>query len=531
MAAVLTGGSGPDTPGGEPVVRRVAPDDAPVVVPSREDGVVRGLSEIVGGPLGDHAAAGRGDRWLTPARIVFALAVVVLFLHWLQKAPCQDGAWADNEQYTKFCYSDVVALYFAERLNEGAVPYLDHPVEYPVLTGYLMGAIGLPVHAIGEDRPGLNQVQAFYNLTALVLLAFGLAAVAVTLALRRYRPWDGLLFVLAPALLLSATVNWDLFAVGLTALFLYAWARHRPVLAGVLLGLATAAKFYPLFLIGPLIVLALRTGRWRAAATTIGTAAATWAVVNAPPFFGAREGWARFFVMSSDRPVDWGTFWYIGKEWPIAIRSDCPSGQTCLGLQPFVELSEKVTLLNWISYVLFGLGCVGIAALAFLAPRRPRLAQLCFLVVAVFLLTSKVWSQQFVLWLIPLAVLARPRWGAFLAWQAAEVAYFLGFYAHLLNLSGANVMPESIYVYISAARWWTLLVLVAFVVRDIVAPRHDLVWATYDEDPDGGDFAGAPDLPWIMRARAWADEKFDPLRTRVRGAGRPHSRVKTTASG
>lgn len=48
----------------------------------------------------------------------------------------------NNEQYTRFCYTDVLALYYAERLNEGAVPYRDHPVEYPVLTGYFMGALG-----------------------------------------------------------------------------------------------------------------------------------------------------------------------------------------------------------------------------------------------------------------------------------------------------------------------------------------------------------------------------------------------------
>jgi uncharacterized membrane protein len=493
--------------------------------PSREDGVVRGLSELVGGPLGDHAATGRrGDRWWTPARIVMALAVAVFFLHWVQKAPCQDGVWGEGNTYaySRFCYTDLVALYGAERLNEGAIPYVDHPVEYPVLTGYLMGLIGLPVHAIAEDRPDLNQLQAFYNLTALVLLAFALAAVAVTLALRRRRPWDALLFVLAPTLVVTATINWDLLAVGLAAFFFYAWARGRPVLAGVMLGLAAAAKFYPLFLIGPLIVLAVRTGRWRAAAATIGTAVGTWALANSHAFLFAREGWGQFFELSSTRMVDWGSFWYIGKEWPFPIRSDCIEGQSCLGLQPFVEMSRDIPLLNLTSYVLFGLGCVGIALLTWLAPRRPRLAQLCFLVVAAFLLTSKVWSQQFVLWLIPLAVLARPRWGAFLVWQAAELAYFLGFYAHLLNLSGVNVMPESIYVYIAAARWWGLLVLVVFVVRDILSPQRDLVWATYGEDPDGGDFVGSLDPPWILRARAWVDEKVGgrarDLVTTARGA-------------
>src|SRR5690606_21859701 len=123
-----------------------------------------------------------------------------------------------------------------------------------------------------------------------------------------------------------------------------AWARGRPVVAGVMLGLAVAAKFYPLFLAGPLIVLALRTGRWRAAAATIGTGAVTWAAANAHAFLFAREGWRTFFEMSDTRTVDWGTFWYIGKEWPIPIRTDCPPDQSCLGVQPFVELARDIPL-------------------------------------------------------------------------------------------------------------------------------------------------------------------------------------------
>ena len=58
--------------------------------------------------------------------------------------------------------------------------------------------------------------------------------------------------------------------------------------------------------------------------------------------------------------------------------------------------------------------------------------------IALFLVTSKVWSQQFTLWLLPLIVLARPKWGAFLFWQVAEVGYFLAFYGELLGASGQN---------------------------------------------------------------------------------------------
>jgi uncharacterized membrane protein len=109
------------------------------------------------------------------------------------------------------------------------------------------------------------------------------------------------------------------------------------------------------------------------------------------------------------------------------------------------------------------------------APLPPRLTQLAFLIVAMFLLFNKVWSQQFTLWLLPLAVLARPRWGAFLAWQFAEVAYFLAFYGELLNASGQSVIPEGVFIFASVLRWTTVAVLCGFVIRDILQPRHDVV--------------------------------------------------------
>jgi uncharacterized membrane protein len=375
------------------------------------------------------------------------------------------------------------------------VPYFGWPVEYPVLTGTFMGVLGLPVHDFGVHNPGLNQAQAFYNLNALVLCAFGLAAVAVVIALRRRRPWDAAMLALAPAIFVTATVNWDLFAVGLTALFMLCWARRKVALAGLLLGLAVAAKFYPFLLAGPLFVLALRTGRWKATAITLGTAAATWAAVNAPVYFGAHDGWARFWDLSSSRQIDWGTFWYIGTHLPNGTN---PNG----GIPPFTTLGADIPLLNVVTYLMLGLGCLGLLYISLKAPQRPRLAQLCFIVVALFLLTSKVWSQQFVLWVIPLAVMARPRWGAFLIWQAAEIGYFLAFYAQMLNISGKFVIPEGTFVVAASLRWITLAAFIGFVVRDIMRPERDVVRRTYGDDPDGGDFEGAAD-DGLERLRSW----------------------------
>jgi uncharacterized membrane protein len=290
----------------------------------------------------------------------------------------------------------------------------------------------------------------------------------------------------------TAYVNWDLFAVALATTALLSWARKRHVLAGVLLGLAIAAKFYPVLFLGPMFVLCLRAGRLRAFAFTAATAAVTWLAVNGPVWLVAPKSWGRFFELSRTRGVDWGTFWYgLRHVTHRSLDNGLPPGGSPVVLNTAVALALAVC-------------CVGIALLALAAPRRPRLGQLVFLVVAAFLLTGKVWSQQYVLWLIPLAVLARPRWGAFLAWQACELGYFLAFYYELVGAArGAPVIPEWLFVLAATVRAGGLVVLCAFVVLDIVWPATDPIRADgVEDDPIGGVLDGAPDVFVLGRSRA-----------------------------
>ena len=162
------------------------------------------------------------------------------------------------------------------------------------------------------------------------------------------------------------------------------------------------------------------------------------------------------------------------------------------------------------SAAFFAAACAAIAVLALAAPRRPRLPQLCFLVLAAFLMTNKVWSPQYVIWLVPLAVLARPRLWPYLLWQLAEVAYFFGIWGYLIFVYASEGNQVTGYAGISTgwyfaallARFLAVALLAAYVVRDILYPERDVVRAHGQDDPAGGVLDHAGDQ-FRLRLPAW----------------------------
>ena len=407
--------------------------------------------------------------------VLLVASVLGMVLAFAEKYPCRSGAW--NTYATQFqdaCYTDVYPLYYGEGLSAGKVPYTGHPVEYPVLIGGAMQAAAWLVRNVGEAIRG----REFFDVTVLLL---ALCAVAGVLATARAagpgRRAQALMVALSPALILSAFINWDLIALALTALGIAAWAARRGVWAGVLLGLAVAAKFYPLVVFGPLLLLCLRAGQLREFAKTLAAAALAWLAVDLPVMIVAPSGWSYFYAFSKDRGADWGSIWYLFEHFNVPV----------LG-------SPRLSALNEMSAVLFAAACVAIAVLALAAPRRPRLPQLCFLVLAAFLITNKVWSPQYVIWLVPLAVLARPRLWPYLLCQLAEVAYFFGIWGYLIFVFAAGGNQVTGYQGISTGWYFATLLtrllavglLAAYVVRDILDPERDVVRALGHDDPAGG---------------------------------------------
>jgi uncharacterized membrane protein len=476
------------------------------VPPTADDPVAEAASELIGGPLGRRAGL-PGHPWWNPLRVIVLAAIGMFALGMIQKLPCYDSGWffGANTQYVKACYSDIPHLYHGRGFADGLTPYFDRIpdtvsggmsyLEYPVLTGLFMQVAAWLTPGGGNIQ---YREQIYWLVNAGMLMACAAVIAYAVARTHRRRPWDALLVALAPAFALTATVNWDLFAVAMAAVGMMLWSRERPGVAGVLFGLATAAKFYPVLLLGPLLVLCLRAGRLRAWSTAFAGAAGAWLAVNLPVMLLAWDGWTKFYSFSQERGVDYGSFWLIVSQ----------------------QTGSSIAGANRLASALMLVLCAGIGALALYAPRRPRFAQLAFLVVAAFVITNKVYSPQYVLWLIPLAALARPRWRDFLVWQAAEVMYFLGIWMYLAFTTGGNVkgLSQDGYHLVIVIHLLGTLYLCALIVRDALFPGRDPVRIDGSDDPSGGVLDGAPDVFVLGRV---PDEDPHPAPPQQHEAGTP----------
>lgn len=396
--------------------------------------------------------------------LILALTLATLSLGWLLKAPCL-GSWEDGRQYNRLCYSDVAALYGSgdrdRGLAEDRFPYVDGENEYPVLTGLAMWGAAVPA----------GSYTSFFNWTALML---GAAALVTAGMLQRLAGPRALLFALAPTLAIYAFMSWDLVAVALATAATLAFLRGRDTSAGMLIGLGTAAKLYPALLLLPFVVGRLRESRGEAAyrvlsgrpddrraraARLAGWAAGVWAVVNLPFAILGFERWSEFFRFNAARPADWDSLWYIASR-HLEFRWD-PGVVNGLALAAFVG----VAMILWLST----------------GRRLPPgdLWKLGFPLLVAFLLTSKVYSPQYGLWLLPWFALALPNVWLFAAFQVADIAVFVTRFEFFARLEGVGAgLPQ-----------WSFEL--AVVARAMVLVLCVLAWARQREGEPASERAPA----------------------------------------
>ncbi len=371
-------------------------------------------------------------RFAVPTVVVVTLCT--LFLGFAHKSVCLTGDF-EELTYRAYCYSDVLPLYRAEGFADGRVPYLDGPNDYPVVTGLFMWVTSLA----GGGAAGFFLTN---------VAALGILALVTAWVLARRVGLRALYFAAAPTLFLYAFLNWDLLAVFLATAGTVTFLRRRDAESGVLLGLGAAAKLYPGLLLIPFALERLRTGERTAAARMLAAGVGTWLVVNAPFALLGRRGWMHFFRFNSARPPTSATFWY-----PVCRAvTGAPS-------------CHDVTVVNAMSLIAFiALAVVLWRAKVRREPSFPRWTFALPLLVA-FVLTNKVYSPQYSLWLLPWFALVLPNLRLFLLFEAAEAAVFFTEFSYLGRVHGLPGMPLWALVIAVAARAAVLVAILTEYLR------------------------------------------------------------------
>jgi uncharacterized membrane protein len=375
------------------------------------------------------------------------------------KAPCASGDWSDGRQYRRLCYSDIVPLLGTEQLTGDRLPYLDACApseancdEYPVLSMYAMRLAAW----VSEGVTGFFAANA-------VLLA--LAAFVVVLCLYLLVGPRALYVALAPTLAIYAFMNWDLLAVALATAATLAFARRRNVAAGVLLGLGAAAKAYPALLVLPFAAERVRERDPDGGIHLAWAAGGAWLAVNLPFALAAPSSWWEFFRFNAERPADWDSLWFIA----------------CHRItgEPYCSHTRPI---NAASLLLF----LGSAGLVWWLKRRrePDFSRLSlgFPVLVLFLLSNKVYSPQYGLWLLPWFALALPSPAAFVTFSLADATVFVTRFSWFGRLAGLGGLPIGAFELAVVVR---AVVLLACLVAWVRRPQPGLPAATAAEPVPG----------------------------------------------
>lgn len=304
------------------------------------------------------------------------------------------------------------------KLLQGSFPYRDFPLEYPPLA---LLPFALPwLLALGRALGPQSYQWLFMIQNALYSTLIALSLARVTALGRMEQEAPAALAVYASLVIVSAPLlpwRYDLFPALLTMLALLSALAGRPVLAGVWIGLGGAAKLYPIVLL-PIFCAYYFAGKARGALArlVLGCAAAI-AAIALPFLLIDPPGLLAFLSYHELRGIQ---------------LESLPSGVILLAQALGLARVELVfnygalhlvspladAALRWQPLVLIlvfgvvyasGLGRFRHEFATSGAVADASLAAYATMALLAFIVTNKVFSAQYIIWLLPFAPLLRPR--------------------------------------------------------------------------------------------------------------------------
>lgn len=351
---------------------------------------------------------------------------------------------------------------YAQKVVDGQIPYRNFSIEYP--PGFLLPALAPDATARPESYDSYEHDFERWMAGAGVVI---ILLTAVALAALRARPQHfagALAFVALSPLLLGNVMLWrfDLWVTALAVGGLTAMLTGRERIGGVLFGAAIATKIWPAVFVPVCLIWIVRTQGRRKALRWLALTTGSCAAFFLPFAALSPGGLGHSFGLQIDRPLQIES---LGSQLMLAahnLTGFSVSVDSTYGSQNLV--AHGAGAVASLSALVQVVALCGVwFAFARGPMRRDRLVTAAAASVAVFIAFGKVFSPQYLIWLIPFVPLVRSR----MATMLLGVSLVATLYYYPANY-GDLILLEQYVTWIVLARDLVVLALVLELVRTLL---------------------------------------------------------------
>lgn len=288
----------------------------------------------------------------------------------------------------------VYETYGGDIAHSHKVPYRDFRLEYP--------PAALPVFVVPTL---LKQVGRYTTIFQIVMFVCNAALVLAVAAIAGF--WRAVVAALAPLALGSVVVSrFDMWPAALAVVALAFLLRERPYLSAIFLGTAFASKLWPAALVPVIVVWLLRRGDARRALGWLLAAVATAAAWFLPFVALSPSGVGHSFYAQLARPLQLES---LGGA--VLLAAHHVGGTSLRMVAGFGSQNVAGSGVHAVQTTTTILGIAALVAVWALfaagPPTTERFLASCAAAVTAVVAFDKVFSPQFMIWLVPFVVLVR----------------------------------------------------------------------------------------------------------------------------
>jgi hypothetical protein len=314
----------------------------------------------------------------------YLLIAFLLVLWLLQSTVLRNNLYSDSETAVRWIsdHNDRwIYMLRGEWLPKGGLPYRDVGSEYPQIPTYLFGLFFLLVPAGSDEQMTYFIHSSVFSLVMLILLY---ATIRLLYAMLPQRKWMAFLMLL-PGTLYFTLNRYDILPAFLSLLSLWSLRKEKYTLSGVILGAAALSKWYPALFLPVFLSYRFAQTRkidWKLASAFV----LTCLVIVLPTLIGG------------------------GLEallYPYRLHAERSMEQVALPVLVDLLLSFFGTRLPEAGFTVF-LALQFLPALLSLFVKIERFEDVVrwtVIVTAAFIIFSRIYSPQWLLWVVPLYIL------------------------------------------------------------------------------------------------------------------------------